>query len=221
MIVRLVTFLAAVSIAGAAGTALAQAPAANPVAVTSLDGSPLLRRMVQLNSKVKTYRAVVHLDVALKTFPYISPSLEGNVYYKQPDKEAVVFDTVPALASQFKKVYPRVDPPASWLRIYDVAQMGDDGALTTFRLVPKKNGRVEHLDVKVDDATATIKSYIWTYKEGGFVSFDQTFETLDGNYLVEKQSGHVDLPSYKAEVTSAFSKYQLNVQIADSVFEEK
>jgi hypothetical protein len=181
----------------------------------------LYKRMIALNSSLRTYRATVHLDIALKTFPFISPSVDGDVYYKKPDKTVVIFDTVPALASQFKKVYPRVDPPATWTTIYDVAVMGDDGTTTTFRLRPKKNGRVDYLEVKVDDPTATIHSYTWTYKDGGSVSFDQSFTSIDGNYLIDKQSGHVDLPAYKAEVTSAFSNYKLNVAIEDSVFVEK
>jgi len=181
----------------------------------------LYKRMTQLNANLHTYKATVHLEVAMKSFPFLSPSLDGAVYYKQPDKTAVVFDTVPALAGQFKKVYPRLDPPSTWLAIYDVTVMSDDGTVTTFRLIPKKNGRVEHLDVKADDANATIKEYTWTYKDGGFVTFAQTFETISGNLLPEKQTGHVELPSYKADVTSVFSNYQLNVQIADSVFDEK
>ena len=183
-------------------------------------GGELFKRMSQLNANLRTFKADVHVNVALKTFPYLSPSLDGAVYYKQPDKEAVVFDTVPAVASQFQKVYPKLDPPARWPSLYGIAALGDESGATTFRLVPKKNGRVEHLDVKVDDATATIKSYAWTYKEGGYVTFDQTYKAVDGNYLVDKQTGHVELPSYRADVSSAFSHYQLNVAIADSVFQE-
>jgi hypothetical protein len=181
----------------------------------------LYKRMLALNASLRTYTATVHLDVALKTFPYISPALDGSVYYKKPDKEAVVFDTVPALAAQFKKVYPRVDPPSEWTNLYQVAVLSDDGADTMFRLVPKKNGRVDHLDVKADDSTATIRGYTWTYKDGGSVSFDQSFTSIGGNYLVDKQTGHVDLPAYKADVTSAFTNYKLNVAVEDSVFAEK
>jgi outer membrane lipoprotein-sorting protein len=195
--------------------------AAQAGADSTPSGTDLYHRMIALNAKLKTYTANVHLDVALKTFPFISPSLTGNVYYRQPNKEAVVFDTVPALASQFKKVYPRVDAPVDWPKIYDVTPLSDDSGTTTFRLIPKKNGRVEHLDVKVDDANATIKAYAWTYKDGGSVAFEQTFKTVDGNFLVDKQTGKVDLPSYKADVTSAFSNYKLNVAVADSVFDEK
>jgi hypothetical protein len=197
--------------------AAAQGTQAAPLAGA---GGDLFRRMMALNADLHTYKATVHLDVALKTFPYLSPSLDGAVYYKQPDKEAVVFDTVPALASQFKKVYPKIDPPGDWPALYDLSVLSDRAGTTTFRLVPKKGGRVEHLDVQVDDATATIRGYTWTYTDGGFVTFDQTFRNVGGNYLVDKQTGHVELPSYKADVTSAFSNYQLNVAIADSVFEQ-
>jgi outer membrane lipoprotein-sorting protein len=202
------------SVALAATLALSATPA--PAA----PGAALLKRMLQLNAGLRTYQATVHLDVALKTFPYISPSLSGNVYYKKPDKQAVVFDTVPALASEFKRVYPKIDPPAQWPALYAMTVLSDEGGATTFRLVPKKQGRVDHLDVKVDDATATVKGYSWNYRDGGFVTFAQTFKTVGGDYLVDKQTGHVELPSYKADVKSSFSNYKLNVPIADSVFVE-
>ena len=213
---RLFTSIALAAAVLAAAPGLAAAPA-------RLDpqGNALYRRMVALNAALRTYKADVHLDVALKTFPFISPSLDGNVYYQKPDKQAVVFDTVPALAAQFKKVYPKVDPPGRWPSRYDVAVLDDAGGVTTFRLVPKVNGRVEHLDVKVDDSTATIVSYTWTYKDGGFVTFDQSYTSIAGNYLVQKQTGHVELPAYKADVTSNFTNYKLNVSLDDSVFQEK
>jgi len=202
----------------AAGAARAQSGAVVPLNAKT---TALYKRVVALNAAVKSYKADVHLDVALKTFPYISPSLDGYVYYKRPDKEAVVFDTVPALASQFKKVYPKVDPPGRWLALYQVGVVPGDDASTTYRLVPKKNGRVEHLDVRVDDANATIKAYAWTYKDGGSVTFDQSYTSVNGAYLVEKQVGHVEFPSYKADVTSNFTNYKLNVAINDAVFADK
>ena len=181
----------------------------------------LYKRMVALNTNLHSYKANVKFDVALKTFPFISPSLDGNVYYKAPDKRTVTFDMLPAIASQFKKVYPNLDAPAQWPAKYDVAVMSDEAGTTVFRLVPKVNGRVEHLDVKVDDNEATTTGYTWTYKDGGSVTFDQSYETIDGNHLVAKQTGHVDLPAYKADVSSVFSDYKINVAVADSLFVEK
>ncbi|MGH7708595.1 MAG: hypothetical protein ACREM8_03570 [Vulcanimicrobiaceae bacterium] len=211
--------LALGSAASAATDQTATATAKVPANLPS-EASALLKRMTQLNTGLRSYKADLHAEIALKTFPFISPSLDGNVYYKAPDQEAAVFDTVPALASQFKKVYPRIPAPMNWPKIYTITTLGDSGGLTTFRLVPIKNGRVERLDVKVDDANATIASYIWTYKDGGSISFQQSFKTIDGNYLVDKQVGHVDLPAYKADVTNVLSNYKLNVPVADSVFAE-
>jgi len=192
--------------------------AAGPV---DLSANDLYRRMLGLNADMRSYKATVHVDVALKTFPYLSPSLDGNAYYEQPDRQAIVFDTVPALASQFKKVYPNVDPPGRWPGLYDATVLGDQGGITTFRLTPKRTGRIAHLDVKVDDGTATTRGYTWTYNDGGYVSFDQTVKNVGRDYLVDRQSGHVDFPSYKADVVSNFSNYQLNVAIPHDVFAEK
>jgi len=198
---------------------LAATVAALPVAAdVEAQNGDLFHRMTMVNAHLKSFKADLHADVSLKTFPYLSPSLDGNVYFKQPDKQAVVFDTVPVLAAQFKKVYPRIEPPAEWPNIYNFTVAGDDGGVTTFRLVPKKHGRVAHLDVKTDDATATIKSMTWNYEDGGYVTFDQTMTKQSENYLIKSMTGHVELPSYKAEVSLAYSNYKLNVPVADSVF---
>jgi outer membrane lipoprotein-sorting protein len=189
--------------------------------VSVRDAETLLHRMVDVNTKLHTYTANVTLDIKMTSFPFLSPELTGVVYFKQPNKRAVVFDTVPALAEQAKKVYPKIDEPFDWERVYSITAMSEADGTTLFRLIPRKNGRVEHLDVNVDEATATIKSYTWTYKDGGFVTFDQTFTLIDGNYLPEKLSGHVEQAGYKANVTSALTNYKLNVAIADSVFIEK
>jgi hypothetical protein len=191
---------------------------ANPAVPNAGD---LYRRMLAVNPKLKTYTANVTLDIKMTSFPYLSPELTGTAYYKHPDKRTIVFDTVPVLAEQAKKVYPKIEEPVDWPKVYTITPLGDENGSTTFRLIPRKNGRVEHLDVKVDDAVGTITSYTWTYKDGGYVAFDQSFKTIDGNYLPEKLSGRVELPAYKAKVTSALSNYKLNVAIAESVFVEK
>ncbi len=123
------------------------------------------------------------------------------MYFKQPDKEAVIFDTVPALAAQFKKLYPRIEPPGQWPSIYDVTVLGDDNGSTTFRLVPKKNGRIEHLDVKADDAIGDDQRDDLDVRGRRLrhVRSDRG-DRQRGNVLIKSQTGHVELPSYKADV---------------------
>ena len=201
------------------GAARAQdVPLSAPPPPMTEGGSALLERMVRINQGLRSAKADVHVNVAFKTFPYIKHQLDGAYYYKQPDKQAAVFDTVPALASQFKKVFPYVEPPAAWPRSYTYGVASEDNGTTVFRLVPIKNSRIEHLDVRVDDATATIQGYVWQYKDGGSISIDQRLSLTGGNYLMIEEIGHIDLPAYKAETTAEFSNYKVNVSVDDNVF---
>lgn len=184
----------------------------------SADPSALYARMQHVNASLRSYQADFHVDVTTHGFPFINPSLDGKAYFQQPDKNAVVFDTVPALASQFKKVYPQLEPPSEWPQIYDVSPVSDDGTTAAFRLVRKKNGRVDHVDVTVDDRTATVTGMTYVYKDGGSISFRQTYTVIDGNYVIKSQTGTVNLPSYHADVASTFSNYKLNVGIDPGVF---
>ncbi len=193
-----------------AGSIAADAP--------GVDGNAVYVRMQRVNVALRSYQADLHVDVTTHGFPFISPSLDGKAYFEQPDKNAVVFETVPALASQFKKVYPQLEPPAEWPTIYDVTPVADDGTTAKFRLVRKKEGRIDHVDVAVDDRTATVTSMAYIYKDGGTISFQQTYAVLNGNYVIKSQTGKVDLPSYHADVASSFSNYKLNVPIDQGVF---
>lgn len=212
--------LASVLLLVPAGAAADDVPLSAPPPAMTQTGEALFARMTAINASVKTMEADVHVDVSLKSFPFIKHSLDGSYYYKQPDKQAVVFDTVPVLAKEFRKVYPRVEPPAYWSKIYAFGVSSEDDKSTTFRLVPIKNGRVEHLDVTVDNSSATITNYTWMYKDGGSVTVDQTVSNLGGAYVITAQSGRVDLPSYKAETSAEYRNYKLNVALADKIFEQ-
>ena len=207
---RLHLVLLAAALGLAAPPALAESPAVN--------ASDVYARMQRVNAGLKSYQADLHVDVKMRSFLPLNPVLDGTAYFKQPDKNAVVFNTVPVLAQQFKKIYPQLEPPAEWPKVYDVTFVGDDGTTSTFKLVRKKNGRIDHVDVTADDKTATVTSMAYVYKDGGSISFQQTYQTIDGNYVVHSQTGKVELPQYKADVASTFSNYKLNVPVDDQVF---
>ena len=82
---------------------LAAAPASDG------DAAAVYARMQKVNAGLKSYQADLHVDVTTHGFPFISPSLDGKAYFEQPDKNAVVFETVPALANHSG---PRI-PPAT------------------------------------------------------------------------------------------------------------
>ncbi|HEV3088475.1 MAG TPA: hypothetical protein VGX96_14765 [Candidatus Elarobacter sp.] len=183
----------------------------------------LYARMQRVNSGLTSYQADVTVAIQLHTFPYLSPTLEGKAYYKKPDKNAVQFQSVPALAGQLKKVVGQMEPPSDWPKLYEVTKTNDDGTNAMFKLVRKKNGRIDHVDVKVDDKTATVSEMTYVYKEsegGGSIKFTNTYDQIAGNYVVKQQTGKVDIPHYNADISSKFANYKLNVPIDEKVFTE-
>ena len=180
--------------------------------------SALYRRMTQVNAHLQSYKAHLRADVTMKSFPFLKPTLTGTIFYERPDKQAIIFDNLPPVVSQFTKVYPHIESPEQWPDRYTIAPRGEANGIATFRLVPTTESTVEHLDVQVDEATAAIIEYAWTYKDGGLIVLDQSFTSIDGNQVVKAETGHIDFSGYKADVAAVFSDYQLNVPIEGSVF---
>jgi outer membrane lipoprotein-sorting protein len=179
----------------------------------------LLTRMIGLNSNLHTYSATMHAHVALESFPFLSTDIVATYYHKDPDLNKIaVTSGLPAIAQGFSQLFPRIEPPARWDAIYAVTQTGDDGRTTTFTLVPRAAGNVSKITVTVDDATATIRTERWDYANGGWASMDNRYSVIQGNALVTSQTGHVEEPSYKGDVTTTLSGYQLNPNLPDSLF---
>ena len=204
--------------------ALLAAAAFAALAVPSLPAvaqDDLFARMQHVNNGLNTYQADVTVAIKMNTFPYLSPTLEGKAYYKRPDKNAVQFQSVPALAGQLKKVVGQMEPPSDWPKLYEWTKTSDDGSVAMFKLVRKKNGRIDHVDVKVDDKTATVTEMTYVYKEdGGTIKFTNQYDQIAGNFVVKSQTGKVDIPHYNADISSTFANYKINVPVDDKVFTE-
>ena len=200
--------------------ALLLAVTALPAASADTQGE-LLARMEHVNAGLRSYQADVTVAVDTHGPPYISPTLHGQVYFKSPDKTAVQFQTVPLLANQLKHVVAQIEPAVEWPHLYNVTPTGDDGTNASFRLVRKKNGRIDHVDVTVDDKTATVIAMTYFYKDnGGSIAFKQTYDQVGGNFLIKQQNGKVEIPHYNADVQTTFANYKLNAPIPDSVFQD-
>ena len=183
------------------------------------NSSALLSRLVALSSSVRSYTAQVHADIAMRTFPYLTPQLDGTYYHKEPSKDKLVFTSgVPLIASAFNKIYPHVESPSRWQDVYAIVNEGNDGRTTSFKLVPRHKARIDHIDARVDDRTAELLQLRWVYTDGGYATLDQTYGNVDGHELVTRQSGHVQVPNYTADVTSSFSNFKLDADIPDSIF---
>lgn len=210
---RIVSTAAAVfSLCATLVSALLPASAQNPSI------SDIISRMVAADN-VRSYTASVHADIAMHSFPFLSPSLDGTYYHKEPSKNKIVFTSgLPFIAKQFSKVYPEVESPANWMKKYYVSMEAQDAQYTTLKLVPRKHGRIDHIDAKIDNATADLVQLRWDYNDGGYATLNQTYSVVDGHRLVTAQSGHFEVPHYNADLKSTFTAFKINASIPDSVF---
>jgi hypothetical protein len=205
---------ALLTICGFAAAGFQSATAQVPAATSSL-----LQHMIANADGVKSYTASVHADIAMRTFPFLSPSLDGTYYHKEPSRNKIVFTSqMPFIAREFSKVYPEVESPSRWAEVYYITSEGDADGYTTLKLVPRKHGRIDHIDAKIDDTTANLVSLRWNYNDGGYATLEQTYSDVEGHPLVTQQAGHVEVPHYTVDLKSTFSNFKLNAAIPDSVF---
>ena len=180
----------------------------------------LLARMAQVNPELHSYTATLHAHVVLTTFPFLATDLTGTFYHKDPDLYKLeITDGLPGIASQFSKLYPRIEPASQWRRIFVVTIVSDDSRHTIFRLVPRKRGNVDHIDAVVDDRTATVTSMRWNYENGGWATMADSYATIGGNLVVTSQTGHVEEPAYKGNITSTLDNYVFNPNLSDAIFQ--
>ncbi len=205
-------------IASALVAALILCTSSAPASAQAAGVAQLIARMTAADN-VRSYTASVHADIAMHSFPFLSPSLDGTYYHKQPSMNKIVFTSgLPFIARQFSKVYPEIESPARWLEMYDISVESSDREDTTLKLVPRKHGRVDHIDAKIDDATGDLIELRWNYGDGGYATLQQTYSVVQGHRLVTQQSGHVEVPNYNADLRSTFTAFKINANIPDSVF---
>lgn len=182
----------------------------------------LLTRAAAVNPSLHSYTATLHAHVALRSFPYLATDLTGTYYHKDPNKDKLdITSGLPGLAKQFSKLYPHFVSPGQWAEVFAVTKTGDDGTSTTYKLVPKKRGNIDHIDAVIANKDATVTSMTWHYYNGGTASMSNSYSSVDGNQVVTAQTGSVDEPTYKGEIDTKLDNYKLNPQISDSVFQEQ
>jgi hypothetical protein len=58
----------------------------------------------------------------------------------------------------------------------------------------------------------------WNYGNGGYAEVTNHYGRIDGNLLVESQTGHVEEPGYVADISSTIGDYKINPALSDGIF---
>jgi hypothetical protein len=203
---------AALLVAALGSTPLVQPPA------TPLDAHVILTRMSERNATLKSYRARVHVDVHMYSFPFLAPKLDGTSYYKRPDFYEVVFDRMPSYARGFQHMFNDVGNPQRWEKEQNITVDGTTWLGTRSVIVLRMTKKIhsdilDHTLAYIDPTDYSLTQMEWYYTNGGKITMSQQYR-MQGIYSVlSSQHAAIAIPYVHAAADSTYGVYETNVPI--------
>lgn len=181
--------------------------------------TPAYKALLKLNRDVKSSISDIVVHTKTKSFPPMSITFRGHSYFRAPDQQAVVFDNVPGLLRGMVKDSPSIEPARLWPARYDVNFQSNGDRTTTFHLMARSaDDPIASADVTVDNRTGYMNTVAFANRNGSTVSNTLTYQRFGKRAFVVSQRGTATGRGYKADVTTTFSNYRVNIPIPASVF---
>jgi outer membrane lipoprotein-sorting protein len=204
-----------------AAALLTFAPAASQEASSGagpLDARAVIKHMTERNPTLQSYKARVHVDVRMLSFPYLAPKLDGTSYYKRPDFFVVVFDRVPSYARGFGRLFNDIGNPSAWQRDQNISLDGTtllDGRPTIVLRLTKKihSDILDHTLAYVDEASFVLVRMEWYYTSGGKIAMTQQYRADGSYFVVSRQHATIQIPHVHAVADAVYGTYQTNVPV--------
>jgi|HubBroStandDraft_4_1064222.scaffolds.fasta_scaffold00018_10 hypothetical protein len=209
--------LSLISVATAVAS-LGLGPPANGVSAP-LDARAIVERMSERNPSLKSYRARVHVDVRMYSFPFFAPKLDGTSYYERPDFYVVVFDRMPGYARGFQRLFNDIGNPRAWekdqnITVDGMAWLGDRQAIV-LRLTKKIHSDIlDHTLAYVDPSSYALLQMEWYYTSGGKITMSQQYRAQGSYSFVSQQHATISIPHVHAVADATYGEYETNVPIA-------
>jgi hypothetical protein len=178
----------------------------------------LLRHATNPNPGLHSYTASAVLSATLHALLPVHKTFNGTVYYLKP-KRKIEFQNVSGPLARFKDLASSVPSFGELTNEYAVTPGSDNGASSSYLLVPNKaGGRVKNVGVTVDDTSGLIQRVQWSYTNGGNLQLDQIYTKVGTFQLPATANISARFPGYSVNGTLTFSGYQLNAAVSPSVF---
>lgn len=183
---------------------LAEAPGP---AAPSEEAAKLFALTGTRTAPVQSYTSKLHVDFALRSFPYLKFHLEGNIAYKRPNLYSVHFDHVPWFGKGFENM--KMDPlqPHTWPEHYDVASIAHDGERTSVEMRDKITGNVKAIHAELDNDG--LRRIEWQYHNGGRIDVRVNPSVVDGIPVPATEDADIKLPAYHVVAHATFTDYKI------------
>jgi len=158
-------------------------------------------------SAVRSYSFELHVDFALRTFPYLRFHLDGTGSYLRPDLYSIHFRNVPWFGKGFENI--KMDPlePVTWPQTYDIVNLAHDGDRSILDMRDRTDGHVRGVHAELD--SEGLRSVQWSYVNGGVIRVDVSPTLVDGYPVPSSEDADIQVPGYHVTAHADFDDYKL------------
>lgn len=158
-------------------------------------------------ASVRSYSSALHVDFALRTFPYVKFHLEGEMDYRKPNDYSVYFRHVPWFGKGFEHL--KADPlqPATWPEHYDVTAVSRSGDRTLVEMKDRTDGHIAGVHAELDGDG--LRRIVWKYVNGGTIDVRILPRLVDGVPVPAEEDADIMLPAYHVVAHATFSDYKI------------
>ena len=156
---------------------------------------------------VQSYTSALHVDFALRTFPYAKVHLEGEMDYRKPNDYSVYFKHVPWFGKGFEHL--KADPlqPSTWPAHYDVTAVSHAGDRTLVEMKDRTDGHIAGVHAELD--ADGLRRIVWSYVNGGKIDVQITPHLVDGVPVPAAEDADIMLPAYHVVAHATFTDYKI------------
>lgn len=190
----------------------------------------IIDRMTLSIYGLSSYTCKIKINASIVDFG-INISFKGSVYFKEPNKLALLLDELPAdLQEKYKISFTQTSVPGMASKTYKekykskmigIKKFSNNRKVYVLYMEPYKKSNVKNVIMFVDTEYYTIPKSIIFYKDGGKITIDQVYDKIEGYYLPVKQDVFFNFPKVRANLVSEFYDYKINIDIDESVFKSK
>jgi len=196
------------SLAGAGGVRLA----APPAAAATMTADKVIALILSRNPAMRSYRAHAHLDVRQLNFPYLHPILDGTEYYTSPGLVVSDFPHVPFYLKSVNLAQTGAYAASRFRDCYDIKLRMENDAYV-LHMVPKANGRVSSVDVRVSEAGA-IEHMEWHYTHSrDRIALDMSYSDIGDFNVITFEQSTIRVSHIAALANSTFDQFEFNVPV--------
>jgi hypothetical protein len=189
----------------AAVAALTALTGQSPAPALTDEAVQLFARSGAQVANLKSYTSSLHVDFALRTFPYLKFHVEGNTSFVSPDDFSVHFKHVPWFAKGFDHMKMDAIEPQNWPQLYIVDSVTHQGDRTIVEMHDKVPGNIKVVHAEFD--ASGLRRVDWAYKNGGDITVDITPTNVDGIFVPASESANIRVPGYHVEAHATFTNY--------------